>query len=314
VNVLKRHGVATLRMLEQKISDAGPNPQRVDPHVLSHSRSQLQHEGRLLTRTTTTGHQWHCLTDTDRAVVEQRYAYLLAIDERTKLRSFTLRMGQTAEIAVHRALQLVNTPFIGHFSDLDQHDDSTLYAKTDPDFVSGRRIQNGRLDYIIFNPEAGQMGVEIKNIREWIYPDRSIMIDLLRKCVQLDTVPVIIARRIHYSTFSVMNACGVVIHQFYNQLYPTADAELADQVRQKLSLGYFDVKVGNNPDDRLVKFFANSLPAIAAESLDKHKVTIAAFASGEMPYAEFVAKVRGKKWHEEEGDLPEDDSANPWEE
>ena len=34
VRVLARHGVANSRTLEQKISDAGPGDQRVDPHVL----------------------------------------------------------------------------------------------------------------------------------------------------------------------------------------------------------------------------------------------------------------------------------------
>lgn len=30
IKILSKHGIATMRMLEQKISDAGPNPQRVE--------------------------------------------------------------------------------------------------------------------------------------------------------------------------------------------------------------------------------------------------------------------------------------------
>ena len=37
-NVLRVHGVATDRTLEQKISDAGPFDQRIDPHVLTDVR------------------------------------------------------------------------------------------------------------------------------------------------------------------------------------------------------------------------------------------------------------------------------------
>lgn len=52
----------------------------------------------------------------------------------------------------------------------------------------------------------------------------------------------------------------------YNQLYPNADADLAARVRDKHMLGYSDVRVGNQPDARLLRFFGNSLPLVAEES------------------------------------------------
>ena len=55
------------------------------------------------------------------------------------------------------------------------------------------------------------MGIEIKNTREWIYPDKDIVTQLLRKCVQIDVVPVLISRRIHYTAFTVLNACGGIV-------------------------------------------------------------------------------------------------------
>src|SRR5947207_1898266 len=45
LNVLRTHGIATMRTLEQKISDAGPSPQRIDPHVLSRMRGNLVKDG-----------------------------------------------------------------------------------------------------------------------------------------------------------------------------------------------------------------------------------------------------------------------------
>jgi len=297
LSVLKRHGIATLRMLEQKIADAGPTPQRVDPHLLTHARSRLQQQGRLLTRTGTQQTQWHYLPETDSEVVEWRYQELQAIHAQTEARNFTLRMGQTAEIAVLKALQRSNSYFIGHFEDLDQHDDSIPYKKHDLDVVSGKMIRGGQLDYVLFRPEAGPMGIEVKNIREWIYPDRSIIKALLAKCVQIDAVPVIVARRISYSTFSLLTDCGVVVHQFYNQLYPNADSVLADRVRHKLSLGYFDVRVGNEPDARMLRFFEHSLPTVAKRAREKFREnieTISSYAEGRMVYSEFVAHIRGR--------------------
>ncbi len=247
VNILQRHGVATMRMLEQKISDAGPNPQRVDPHILTQARNELTNLKHLVTRKIRRT-QWHYLASTDPEFVEQRFNELLPLHAQTEDRSFTDRMGDTAEIAVLKAMQNARANFFGHFTDLNAHDDDQRYTKHDPDFFSGNPIRGGKLDYILVHPKAGGMGIEVKNTREWIYPDKDIVTELLRKCIQIDVVPVLIARRIHYSTFTILNTCGGVIHQFYNQLYPRANAVLAEQVRDKTKLGYSDVRPGNEPD------------------------------------------------------------------
>jgi hypothetical protein len=60
------------------------------------------------------------------------------------------------------------------------------------------------LDFLVRHPTAGWAGIEAKNIREWVYPDRTEVKELLSKCTALDVVPVLIARRIHFSTFVVV--------------------------------------------------------------------------------------------------------------
>src|SRR5258708_3942500 len=153
-NILRKHGIATMRMLEQKISDAGPNPQRVDPHVLTKCRISLAEEGRLTTRSEN-GNQWHYLTESDIDFVEKRFSELVPLHALTESHAFTSRMGQTAEIAVQKAMQATKMHFFGHFSDLEAHDDSTLYTKLDPDYFSGVPILGGKLDYIAVNADVG---------------------------------------------------------------------------------------------------------------------------------------------------------------
>lgn len=161
INILRKHGVATMRMLEQKISDAGPNPQRVDPHLLTKARIELAGRGILTTRMH--GHiQWHSLANSDPVVVEERFKELTAIHIQTERRSFTDRMGDTAEIAVLKAMQQNRLDFVGHFTDLDKHGDDRRYTKHDPDFFSGNPIEGGKLDYILFHRDAGGMGIEVK--------------------------------------------------------------------------------------------------------------------------------------------------------
>lgn len=144
-----------------------------------------------------------------------------------------------------------------------------------------------------------------KSIREWIYPDKDIVTQLLRKCVQINVVPILIARRIHYTAFTVLNECGAVVHQVYNQLYPASEAALAEQVRDKNRLGYSDVRVGNEPDARLLRFFGISLPSVAKasrEKFDERKDLIAEYTSGNISYAQFYGKLRGYFEHSDEGE------------
>ena len=154
--------------------------------------------------------------------------------------------------------------FLGHFRDLDAHDDSTLYSKEEPpSALSGISIGAKKLDFLVLDPSTGPAGIEVKNVREWIYPNRPEIRDLLFKCCTIDAVPVLIARRIPYVTFSVLSRCGCVVHQTYNQRYPNADTALAMRARHKDLLGYHDIRVGNDPDSRLLTFIIQNLPTRA---------------------------------------------------
>lgn len=301
VRVLRRHGVANWRTLEQKIADAGPGGMRVDPHILTPIRKELERDG-TFTRRVSGGGTWYALHDTPAATIKARLAEQLPVYGATQAADFKKRMGQTLEIAISRALdaQTGLRDHLGGFLDLDQHDDSSLYSKEEPPRQLGRRRIGGdrRLDFLVRHETAGWAGIEAKNIREWLYPDRTEIFDLLSKCIALDVVPVLIARRIHFSTFLVLNTCGVVVHQTFNQLFPTADTKLADKARHKNSLGYHDIRVGNLPDTRLVDFIANNLPAAIEqqrEKFDEYKDVIERLVDGDIPYAEFAARVRRRK-------------------
>ena len=297
VRLLARHGVAKSRTLEQKISDAGPGDQRVDPHVLTVARKKLVTKGEIV-RLEQGGIVWFHLSSTPPEAVAARLAAQLPVAKGTLRKGFLKRVGQTLEIALYRALseQEILEPF-GAFLDLDDHDDSTLYSKEEPPSVMGaKRLPGGkRLDFLVRHPEAGWAAIEAKNIRAWLYPHEDKIRDLLAKAVALDSVPVLVARRIPFVTFKVLWTCGVVMHQTYNQLYPESDRALADQARDKHLLGFHDIRVGNQPDNRLVKFVGTNLPKVlpeARERFKEYKDLLADFGRGAMAYPEFAARVR----------------------
>ena len=143
---------------------------------------------------------WYHLAGADQAAIDARLQRLVPMHR--AFQRLGKRIGQALEIAVFKALRMQNQMmFLGHFKDLGAHDDSTLYQKEEPpQAVSGNAMPGDRsLDFLANTASAGLAGIEVKNIREWIYPNREEVTELLLKCCSIDAVPVLIARRIHFS-------------------------------------------------------------------------------------------------------------------
>lgn len=317
MNILRTHTIALGRTLEQKIADAGPYNQRIDPHVLTQARNALERDGRLVRLLRTNTPWFHLSTVTPNALT-QRLAEQEPIHSATQEPRFTRRLGQTLEIAVYRALRdQTALEYFGHFVDLEAHDDSQPYQKEEPPArVSQRALPGGkRFDFLLWHRTAGWSGVEVKNVREWLYPDRPEVKDMLAKACALDAVPVLIARRIPFVTFRLLHPCGLVIWQTYRQRYPAADQALAVQAMEKRLLGYFDIRLGNAPDVHLQRFIHQHLPEVlptARERFEDYKDLLAAYGTGHMSYSVFAARVRQRQ-----SGVPEDeasDAADPPEE
>jgi hypothetical protein len=137
-----------------------------------------------------------------------------------------------------------------------------------------------------------------------MYPHVDEIKEMLRKCLALNAVPVLIARRIPFVTFHILGKCGLVIHQTYNQLLPDSEAELAAKVRDKTLLGYHDVRTSSQPDARMVKFITVNLPAVARAARGRMEDNIdllERFAYGDMGYVEFSGRVLKRHRGEPEG-------------
>ncbi len=304
---LEALGVANMRTLEMKVSDSGPSHLRVNPHVLTRVRNEQCGAGRLIV----VKQVWYHRKSESPEVVKAKLGKLQPLYDAINNPDLKLRLGQSLEIAILRALEKSPMQFVGGFVDLDDHDDSTLYKKEEPPLrFSGKKMPGDRrFDFLAFHATAGSIGIEAKNVREWIYPNRAEIKELIQKALASDSVPVLIARRIPYVTFRLLEACGALLFENYNQLYPSADAALAKQAAQRNLLGYHDIRTGNQPNDRLLKFITETVPARADEArarFAKHRDLLEQFATGRLHYAGFAARVRRR----EQGQ-PEDADAQP---
>lgn len=298
-NILRRQGVANMRTLEQKIADAGPFNQRVEPIHLTTARIQLERDGEVdkIHAGNSQGADWYFLTETPHKQVDERLHELLPVWDAFTDHDLKGRSGDALEVAIFKSLRAQDYfLFNGHFVDADTHDDSLRFVKKGPlPYFSGRTAP-GELDFHLISPTGVPLGLEAKNIRAWLYPRAGEIRHLLKKCCALRMVPVLIARRIPYVAFSeVFRRCGILVHQTYNQLLANADRAVAEQARHKDLLGYHDIRLGNEPDTRLNRFIHDNLPSLVDEAqerfFDRFEM-LEEFAYG-LPYSEFIAKLRG---------------------
>ena len=241
--------MANMRTLEQKICDAGPGNQRFDPHILTKSKNMLMGEGEIAKYPHSSDDSWYCLPNVQIAIVRQRFQEQKSVHREFQKQNLNIRIGQCLEIAILKVLRQQDVlEFFGDFPNLDDHDDSTRYGKAaPPSSLSHHRLPNNqRFDFLVrsHGPEVGWAGIEDKNTRPWLYPGHDEVKALIRKAIQLNCVPVLIARRIQYTTFEYFRDLGDIVHQTYNQLLPESEQELAAKAPDKRLLGYHDIRAG----------------------------------------------------------------------
>jgi len=161
-------------------------------------------------------------------------------------------------------------------------------------------MEKGPLDFVVF-PGGECAGIEVKNYRTWLYPRSKEVRETLWKCGDVGAVPVLIVRRLPFVTIRLLQMGGCLIHENYNQLYPEADTLLAERVRRKGLLGYHDVRVGNEPDARMLRFFEELLPILVKEvsaTFQKFREVHREYGKGEITYQQWLKQLRvgGRGW------------------
>jgi hypothetical protein len=101
-------------------------------------------------------------------------------------------------------------------------------------------------------------------------------------------------RRIPFITFKVLHACGVIVHQTYNQRFPQSEKALAAKARDKYLMGYHDVRLENEPDVRLLKFIGENLPKVLPPA--RLRFVLEAYGGSQMGYGALAKELQHKGW------------------
>ena len=196
-------------------------------------------------------------------------------------------------------------PYQGHFKLDEPKNVHGRYLKVQPPKTISGHTTIKEADFIQYGHAVGPLCIECKNYREWLYPHHTNINELIRKSADLGAVPVLISRRIHYTTIrNLFEPAGIIAHESYYQYYPSDKNDLAQQVRHKRSLGFTDVTASEEPHPRTVKFFNDILPKVVdtmGERWNANKEALLAYVDQQINLAQLYNEIgspAGGNWQD----------------
>jgi hypothetical protein len=311
-SILDRDTVCHQKTLEQKISEQGPRPLRVDPHLVSKAILDLLEQNRLATypHKPTNTKPWYANPGTTQEAVRCRLEILAPLYDQVSGHGFGNLTGDALEIIVFKCLRDIylrnrRYSYQGSFHLSEPKDRNGRYRKTEPPKTLGDRTSSGLADFYQFGHAAGTLCIECKNLREWMYPDHGLIKELIIKASELGSVPVLVARRLHYTTrANLLRPAGIIAHESLLQYYPPEAADIAAKVKDARLLGFTDVTPSEDPHQRTIRFFSENLPTIVdymSERWFRNEQALLAFAHNEMNISQLyteIGSVAGGKWED----------------
>lgn len=313
-SILDREIVSHQKTLEQKISDQGPKGQHVDPHLVGLAVMDLLALKRLKesNHPTTGPFPWYSNILANDDAIKTRLDQLAPLYASVSTGHFPNLSGDALEVVIFKCLDEIysNSPkhaYLGAF-DLDEpKNEQGRFKKIQPPKQIGQFSTVKEADFIQFGHESGPLCIECKNYRQWLYPHEEYIKELIFKAAKLNAIPLLVARRVHYSTITnFLEPAGIIFHESIFQYYPSDKADLAKQVSDKTLLGFTDVRATEDPHPHTRHFFQNILPGLVATVAplwQKNREALVAYANDEMNLAQLYTAIgspAGGKWLENE--------------
>lgn len=288
VALLEREHAVVWPEIEAKLAEVKNGPQ---PHILTKARVALVAEG-VLSQTigkTRGGSEvpvWHFtdLAGRERsfevAAGRKRLLYARFQSWSSPRKDFPQGLiGPAGESVVHQSL-LQASPY-GY----RVHNPKTGQTN----HLLGAPVAGGPLDNAAFLQVLDSGGlpattvitpIEVKNIRQWIYPTSAELFQLLHKAAilqadhpDLDFVPVLVCRRRSFFAWAMGKELGFFPIEVSGQyVLPRAavDHDHFNEVRAEL--GYTDLRLKEDAEPRLIQALTSSLPKVAEEYAARWKV------------------------------------------
>lgn len=252
-NVLRDRLYANQRQLESKISEAGPDDQRVDPHLLSVAIKDLQNSSEIVCHTGPNGTHFFSLPQFDVRFPDDAGRKTLIDDVYSRFHRTAIQQslcGDALETVIHAS-----------FADAGGYQE--FGSRGNPLLNFGPIRLPGAVDSIqLLADPLLLVVVEAKNYREWIYPDKEQLWGLINKSLLLvdspmPVTPLFVTRKIPYYTRLVLKEVGVLGFEMRKQYFdPSVDVT---DFRHKDKLGFHDIVADTSPSPTLTAYLAETL-------------------------------------------------------
>jgi len=266
LNILRTRRIASQAQLEAKICEAGPGNMRANPHYITQALTSLQNEDRIQQPETVSltpqGPQTKLFTlpswdPTSNASDRERLERIIPA-YREYLRFQNQDNGVSLETVVQEAIKR-SEQFTWHNEPGRAPPGGTKFSGID---ITG---PEGTLDHYLVHNQI-PIGVEDKNHRDWFYPGDPHIRTLLGKCVSYHMLPVLVTRRVHFTTRLVFSRLGAIALETYFQfIQPKHEQPLAD-VRHKDGVGFADIRFTDIPPAHVTNLFSKLLPNLIPRS------------------------------------------------
>jgi hypothetical protein len=235
---LNRYLVASRRTLESKIAEAGRGDIRVPPKELGAEIKNMLARGEIVQVATRPPADLFAIPGSPDDEVATRVAAITGLyDTFARFAADTGAIGVAGEQMIRRAFDASPHFHIicPRWGDVFAYNGRTLTQQSDglvllADPLHGRPATDG------------VALVEIKNRREWVYPEDYRLWKLIRNAYTLDVVGLFFARRIYGTTFGyTLKKVGAIGIETFAQFAPADSKTDLESVRAKSGLGFHDI-------------------------------------------------------------------------
>ncbi|MBU9675197.1 hypothetical protein KTG14_17615 [Planococcus sp. CP5-4_YE] len=302
-SILATRRISYSSHLEIKISEAGPNHLRAEPHIISNALRHMNKAKEIANYKPTNlpsgdnNPKYFVPLDfsgaadasRSRSFVEWRNLFLWA-SQRSEYCGFVLeKIIFDAVLETDKYHVLGSAPIYGPDGKLMKSSGSEMLTYQGNDVYKAESGAGFDL-FAIHKSSHTPIGIEAKNIREWIYPASVEVWRAIARACTLECLPVIIARKISYISrggfFANFGILGFETNFQYmaQQVQPDSKYTFKDKVIHKDKLGFADIKLLKPKDpvpSHLVMFFDDILDQQAEiyfEKFMKHKDLLKKYA------------------------------------
>lgn len=289
-NILRDRRISYSSHFEIKISEAGPSYMRAEPHIISNVLRDMIANGEIKNFVPTNLDNRNTASfyvplnfkgaadySRSRSFVEWRNLFLWAT-QRSEYCGYVLE-----KMIFDCVLKTDKYHVLGSAPDFNEAGKLVKSAGSEILNYQGNLVYKGDSGsgfdlFVIHKNTDTPIGIEAKNIRDWIYPASLEVWRAIARACTLECLPVLIARKISYISkagfFANFGILGFETNfQYISQkIQPDSKYKFKEKVIHKDYLGFADIKLIKPKDttpQHIINFFDNTLDNYAEEYFQK---------------------------------------------